>query len=817
MPSELNADLELEIAHVLFIDIVGYSKLLINEQQESLHELNQIVRNSDAFRAAETVGKLIRLPTGDGMALAFATTPDAPVRCAMQISKALRSHPGLKVRMGVHSGPVRGMTDVNDRSNVAGVGMNIAQRVMDCGDAGHILLSKRVAEDLAQFRHWQPNLHELGECEVKHGLIVSIVNLYNDEVGNPALPNKFKDTLPKLPVAGTAVRLRRIPARNTWLAVLLSCAVGAAIGYWMLYLSPVPSSSERSPTPKTRTATAPVKSIAVLPFENLSANQETEFFAEGVQDEILTDLAKVADLKVISRTSVMQYKIPRKRNLREIGQQLGVTNILEGSIQRIGNRIRINAQLIDTRTDAHLWAQTYDRELADVFAIQTEISSAIAHQLKATISENERAAIAQTATTDVVAEKLYVQARTLIAAGSDPDAKEVLLEAAQLLDEAIARDPRFLRAYSLLAIVHLDLYWQGFDHSNARREFAHQAVEAADRVAPDSGEVHFMRATYAYQGFRDYDRARAELDLARRALPNDAQIYVFTGSIDRRQGRWTEAIRNFERSIDLDPRNFRFLMETAFTYQALRRFSEAGQLYERALSINPRDYFARTQLAQLSLLESADVGPLGSQLSTILNEDPKAATEVANSLLDCALALRNGIGATRALHAIRSEGLRDTYNNSLWARDWFVGLAARVFGDMDSAQTAFTAARAVEEKIVGEQPDYAPAWSRLGLIDAALGRKEDAVREGRRACELLPLSKDSFDGASYITNLAMIYAWVGEKDLALEQLAISAQIPGGVTYGELKLYPQWDSLRNDPRFEKIGLSLAPKTQAVRRD
>ena len=377
--------------------------------------------------------------------------------------------------------------------------------------------------------------------------------------------------------------------------------------------------------------------------------------------------------------------------------------------------------------------------------------------------------------------------------------------------------PRFLRAYSLLTIVHLDLYWQGFDHTDARRELAHQTVEAAGRVAPDAGEVHLMRATYAYQGFRDYDRARAELDLARRTLPNDAQIYVFTGSIDRRQGRWTEAIRNFERMLDLDPLNFRFLMEAGFTYQALRRYPEARQLYERALKVNPRDSFAQTQLAQIPLWEQADIEPLRTRLSTILNEDPKAATEIANGLFDCALALRNGSGATRALQAIRPEGLRDSYNNSLWARDWFVGLAARVFGDADIAQTAFTAARAIEEKIVGEQPNYAPAWSRLGLIDAALGRKEDAVREGRRACELLPLSKDSFDGASYITNLAMIYAWVGENDLALEQLAMSAQIPAGVTYGELKLYPQWDPLRNDPRFEKIVASLAPKAQTAQRD
>ncbi len=817
MISEPKADLQLEIGHVLFLDIVGYSKLLINEQHESLHALNQIVRNSDAFRAADAAGKLICLPTGDGMALVFATTPDAPVRCALQASKALQIHPELKVRMGVHSGPVSGTTDVNARSNVAGAGINMAQRVMDCGDAGHILLSRRVAEDLAQYRHWQPNLHDLGECEVKHGVMVSVVNLYTNEVGNPQLPEKFKGQIAARLSDDARARMIPLPPRNSLLAVLLFSTAAIAIGYW-IFFPPTPQTPPELPAAsKTHTVHPPSKSIAVLPFENLSANQETAFFTDGVQDEILTDLAKVADLKVISRTSVMQYKAVPKRNLREIAQQLGVAHILEGSVQRIDNRIRVNAQLIDARNDAHLWAQTYDRDLADVFAIQSEISRAIVEQLKAKISPSEQAALSQAATTDLVAEKLFVQARQLMGSASDPDARETLLQAERLLDEAVARDPRFLRAWGFLVTVHLDLYWQGFDHTEARRELAHAAVEKAASFAPDAGEVHLMRANYLYQGFRDYDRARAELDLARRTLPNNPGIYVFTASIDRRQGRWAEALRNFESAVELDPRNFRFLEETAFTYQGSRRYSEASQFYERALSLNPGNYFTRAQLAQIPLAERADPEPLRVQLSAILNEDPKAATEIANGLFDCALALRNPSGVTRALQAIRPEGLRDPFNNSLWARDWFVGLAARAFGNEDRARASFTAARTIEEKAVRDQPAYAAAWSRLGLVDAALGRKDDAIREGRHACELLPLSKDAWDGASYIVNLALIYAWVGEKDLALEQLAIAAQIPGGVTYGDLKLYPQWDALRGDPRFERLVASLAPKTQPVHYD
>lgn len=812
MSTELEHDLQLEIAHVLFIDIVGYSKLLINEQHESAGELNQVVRNSDAFRMAEEAGKLICLPTGDGMALAFATTPDAPVRCALQIGKALQSRPELKVRMGVHSGPVSGMTDVNDRCNVAGVGINIAQRVMDCGDAGHILLSKRVAEDLAQYRHWQPYLHDLGECEVKHGEVIFLVNLCTDDVGNRELPTKLQKTSRARHTIHSSGRVRLIFSRRILIATVIASLVVLAIGALFLgvprRLPDVPAASNATPPPPISE-----KGIAVLPFDNLSANPETAFFTDGVQDEILSNLAKVAGLKVISRTSVMQYKVIRARNLREIGRQLGVAHVLEGSVQRIENRIRVNAQLIDARTDAHLWAQTYDRDLADVFAIQSEIAGAIVDQLKVQLSPRERAALAQRTTTDLVAERLFVEAWQLVELGSNPDAKENLLHAVTLLDEALARDPQFLRAYGLLVTSHIDLYWQGFDHTPARLELARIAIEKAAAVNPDAGEVHLARADYAYKGSRDYDHARAELELAREALPNNPLVNIYAGAMDRRQNRWAESLRNWERGVELDPRNFRFVMETAFTYQAMRRFPEAARMYQRALSIKPHDQFARTQLAQITFLEQAELESSREQLSAILNEDPKAATEIANGLFNWALAARNSAGVTRALQSIRAEGLRDVYNNSLWTRDWFVGLAARTFGDAPRARAAFTAARALEEKTVREQPDYAAAWSRLGLIDAGLGRKEEAIREGRRACELLPVSRDSVDAPSYITNLALIYAWTGEKDLALEQLATSAHIPGGITYGELKLNPQWDSLRGDSRFENLVASLAPSIAA----
>ena len=416
--AETRPDLPLEIAHLLLIDVVGYSKLLVNEQIEFLEELNQIVRSTECFRAAETTGKLIRVPTGDGMALLFLHSPEEPVRCALEISRTLKDHPHIQVRMGVHSGPVNQVTDVNDRTNIAGAGINIAQRVMDCGDAGHILLSKHLADDLAEYRHWRPHLHDLGECEVKYGLRQHLVNLYKDGLGNPHLPQKLK--------RGRRWKQAALPVRPIitprWPKSLLSIAMlgsAAALGLSFLTFfhraSPTTTSvSPKAPATATTAASAfPEKSIAVLPFENLSAEKENAYFADGVQDEILSLLAKVADLKTISRVSVMQYKSGVARNLREISQQLGVANVVEGSVQRSGNRVRVNAQLIDARTDRQLWAQIYDRDLADVFAIQSEIPKAIAEQLQAKLSPGAENAIESPPTGDITASDLYTRAKNL--------------------------------------------------------------------------------------------------------------------------------------------------------------------------------------------------------------------------------------------------------------------------------------------------------------------------------------------------------------------------------------------------------------------
>jgi TolB-like protein/Tfp pilus assembly protein PilF len=566
-----------------------------------------------------------------------------------------------------------------------------------------------------------------------------------------------------------------------------------------------------SPVPNESRSVIDAKSIAVLPFENLSANQENAFFTDGVQGEILADLAKIADLKVISRTSVMQYKSGVARNLREIAQQLGVANVVEGSVQRSGNRVRVNAQLVDARNDAHLWAQTYDRNLDDVFAIQSEIAEKIAEQLQARLSPGEQAAIAQAPTSDLVANDLYARARVLDDQAID---KESFLQAIGLLEEAVRRDPNFLLAYCLLCEANLDLYWQAYDHSPERRERANAALRQAERIQPDAGEVHMQKGLYAYHGFRDYDRARTEFQLAQRTLPNDARLYLDLGSIDRRQGRWEDAVRDFHRATELDPRNVVILVAAGETFTALRRYAEATSLMERACALASKNVSLRAtvcaDLWQLPYLARAETGPWRSHLNAILDEGKESASHAAFAFVDCALAERNRKMAAQALTLIPVEGEQNPADNSIWPRDWYVGLVARSFGDTSGAQRAFTAARAITATTVQDQPEYAPAWSALGAIDAGLGHKSDAIAEGKRACELLPVSKDPLDGPFYVTNLALIYAWVGEKDFALEQLAISAEIPAGVTYGELKLSPIWDPLRGDPRFEQIVASLAPK-------
>ena len=558
----------------------------------------------------------------------------------------------------------------------------------------------------------------------------------------------------------------------------------------------------------------PEKSIAVLPFENLSEEKANAFFADGVQDQILTDLSQIADLKVISRTSVMQYKSGAPRNLREIGQQLGVAHVVEGSVQRAANKVRVIAQLLDARTDAHLWAQTYDRDLADVFAIQSEIAKAIADQLQAKLSPNEKKAIEQPPTTDLTAFDLYSRAKSLLLTANfsvtgEPD----LRKAIELLDEAVKRDPSFFDAYCQLAYAHEYLYGiTGSDHTPARLVLAEAAVQAATRLRPDAAETHLARAQYLYYGLRDYAGALAELEIARRALPNDPRLFELTGYILRRRGQQEEGLQNLQRAVELDPRNLDTLQQIALSYQRLGRYAKAIAALDRALAIVPDNVETRANRGLFYFFWKADTRPLRQTIDAILAQGPGAIATAADIWFFCALAERDPAAAERALVALG--------DNSCWgegaiqlSHSFGEGLLARMTKDEAKARTAFEAARAQQEKIVRAQPDYGPALCVLSLIDAALGRKELALDEGRRAIALTPVQKDLINGSRVPQYFAITAAWAGEKELALQQLEAGLRAPAAaqmLSYGALKLHPLWDPLRGDPRFEKIVASLAPK-------
>ena len=603
---------------------------------------------------------------------------------------------------------------------------------------------------------------------------------------------------------------------GTWIYIAI---IGALLSVGLFVLGRYSASragSTESGRPAAAAESLPAKSIAVLPFENLSDDKQNAYFADGVQDEILTNLAKIADLKVISRSSVMQYKSGVARNLREIGEQLGVAHLLEGSVQRAANKIRVNAQLIDARTDAHLWAQTYDRDLADVFAIQSEIAKAIAEQLQAKLSPNEKAAIEKPPTTDLVAFDLYTRAKTLLILISFNN-QQSLQQAIELLNQAVGRDPAFFEAYYQLVYAHGYAYSVLGDHTPARLASAEAALQAATRLRPDAGETYLARATYLYYCLRDYNAALAELEVARRSLPNDPRIFELTGYILRRRDQQEEGVRNLERAVELDPRNPSTLEQLAISYQYLRRYPEEAAVFDRALTIVPNDVGTKANRALVDFNWKAETRSLHEAIDSILAAGPGAISDAADNWFLCALAERDPTATERALVALGDNPCWGDAPLTL-SRSFGEGLLARMMKDDARAQAAFTKARLEQEKIVQAQPDYGPAHCVLGLIDAALGRKEEALREGRRAIELLPVEKDSTNGSQMLVYFAMIAAWVGEKDTALQYLAANGPSPGGwqvATYGALKLLPFWDPLRGDPRFEKIVASLAPKETSPR--
>jgi TolB-like protein/Tfp pilus assembly protein PilF/predicted Ser/Thr protein kinase len=599
---------------------------------------------------------------------------------------------------------------------------------------------------------------------------------------------------------GLITRGRKWVRRNPTSALLAASLVAlAASAGWIVW------KSEFIRQPETT-------GIAVLPFENLSDEKEHAFFADGVQDDILTKLAKVAHLKVIDRTSVMQYR--GKQNVRQIGDALRVSHVLEGTVRRSGGKVHVNAQLVDAHTDAGIWAEEYDRDLNDVFAIETEVAQSIANRLRAKVSAREKVAMQEWPTRDLAAYDFYVQATSLTDKAAYEERKEKAkdyFQAIELLNQAIARDPGFALAYCRLAEAHDELYFNAFGHTPSRLDLAKSAIDSAFRLKPDSGEAHLALAAHFYHGYLDYDHARNELAIAVRTLPNNARIFEWTGFIDRRQSRWHDAVRNFERATALDPRNVKILTSAAVTHHLMRNYGQERRTIDRLIALEPNNIGHRLGRACIDVRERADTRAVHAVLEKVLADDPESA-------LGLALYERDAVAADHALAALGALG-EDTFDagrgEMQFSRAYLQGSVARMKGDAAAAHVAFTVARAQQEKAVRARPDYGSPLCVLGVIDAALGRKEEALREGRRALELAPMAKDSLDGVDVLYIYAVICAWTGERDLAIEQLETLAKIPAGPSYGDIRLSPNWDPLRGDPRFEKIVASLAPKEIANR--
>jgi TolB-like protein/Tfp pilus assembly protein PilF len=583
MPSASSSDVKLEIGHVLFIDIVGYSKLLINEQSEQMQKLREIVRGTEQFRTAEAEGKLLRLPTGDGGALVFRTNVEAPVLCALEISKELKKHTELRVRMGIHSGPVNEITDLNEQANIAGAGINIAQRVMDCGDAGHILLSRHVAEDLEQYRQWQPMLHDLGECEVKHGVRIHAVNFYTDEVGNAEVPEKFRQAKEKeqtVPAVSTAAVKPAAPSR-AWIAALVIGAAAIAVAGFYIF--------------SHRFGSKPIleKSIAVLPFENRSEDKANAYFADGIQDEILTRLSKIADLKVISRTSTQQFQ-SKPANLSDIAKQLGVANILEGSVQRSTDQVRVNVQLIKAASDTHLWADTFDRRLTDIFSVESDIAQAVAETLRAKLSGAERSAIAARPTENSEAHDLYLKGRYFFAKREADN----LRRAIDYFNQAIAKDPNYALAYAGIADSYALL--PEWSTESAAEDWPKAKVAADRALSLDNklAEAHVSRGLLFAEDF-NLREAKQEFEHAIELNPNDADAHYFLGfAVLAPLGDFDHAIAEMNRALELNPFSVIINSNLGVCYCLARRYPEAIAQLRKTEELDPKTPTAVLGLAQ---------------------------------------------------------------------------------------------------------------------------------------------------------------------------------------------------------------------------
>jgi TolB-like protein/Tfp pilus assembly protein PilF len=750
----------LEIAHVLFMDIVGYSKLLTDEQSEALQELNQIVRSTEAAREAEAAGALTVLPTGDGMALVFTGSVEEPVECALEISQALRAQPSLPVRMGIHSGPIHHVKDANGRENIAGVGINIAQRVMDCGDAGHILVSKRVADDLAQQRRWQPYIHELGDVEVKHGVVVSLVNLYAETIGNPTPPSRLGKIRASTRTFSKATRKGlSLFARAIFIIVGLVIALIFVLAIVSVIFAPAimrtldqrrsaalpQPSATASPSladtiksavakqitdelqgelsrkknaavqPPPTGSAIPEKSIAVLPFDNLSRDPDNAYFCEGVQDEILTRLAKVSDLKVVSRTSTQHFK-SSPDNLPQIAKQLGVMHILEGSVQKSNDQVRVNVQLINALTDAHLWAETYDRKLTDIFAVESDIAKTITETLQAKLTGSQQHLIAARPTENTEAHQLYLKGRFFWNKRTGNDLKKSI----DYFEQAIAADPNYALAYAGIADAYAFL--PGYTAGSPRDCYpkaiaaAKKALELDDTLA----EAHTTLAIAIWLYDFDFSQAIREFQRAIELNPNYAIAHQQYGNILLTAlGRFDEAIAEGRKAVELDPLSLVINTDLGVDHFYGRRYDEAIAQLRKTLEMDSGYYFAHVNLGQaLEMKGARDAAIAEYQKARALNDDPSV-----------------------------------------------LGLLARFYGLSGNKTEA--------EKILNQ---------------------------------LKELSTQRYVAAY---SFALTYLGLGDKEEALRWLEKSYQDRAGADMGYIRVDPFLDPLRGNPRFEALAEKIVP--------
>jgi TolB-like protein/Tfp pilus assembly protein PilF len=782
MSPEQSSDSKFEIGHVLFIDIVNYSKLLIEEQKERLGQLTKIVLGTAQVRDSSDE-QLVRLPTGDGMALVFRHSAEEPARCALEIAEALRKHPEIPVRMGIHSGPVSEVTDVSGRSNLAGAGINMAQRVMDCGDAGHILLSQHVADDLMQYRQWTARLHDLGECKVKHGVRIGIANLYDDEVGNAQLPKKLQ-----------AVKRHRTHVR--WAEVSIALLVLAAIVAAFVFLLRRP----------TRSAMAIAeKSIAVLPFENRSEDKANAYFADGIQDEILTRLSKIADLKVISRTSTQHYT-SAPENLPEIAKQLGVAHILEGSVQKSGDAVRVNVQLIEAASDSHLWAETFDRKLTDIFSVESEVAKAIADQLRAKLTGPEEQVIAARPTDNPEAHDAYLRglAYNLKTANSPANS----IGAQKYLKEAVRLDPKFALAWALLSFVEGRGYLtQTLQPTVALREEARQAAETALTLQPNLGEAVLAKGYYHYFCLRDYDTAVRYFEQARQFLPNSSRIPESLAYVARRQGQWDRSESYFNEAERLDPRNVNLLTQRAQSYNGLRRFPEALRKLDQVLDIIPDDQ--GTLILKAAIVQGEGDLPLASAILAPLHPNADDTADLETQVYQTILERRPAQIIPRLKEVLAKPNPELGYINGE-LRFW-LGWAQEVSGDHAAAQETWRQARNELESFLKEQPENYLIIADLALTNVGLDDKVAALALAERAIAANPIEKDVLTGPRMLEIFARVAARMGEPDRAIAALQKLLSIPYEgplasnvpLTPALLRLDPMFDPLRNDPRFQKL--------------